>query len=74
MVDRRYSVEHLSNLFYQAFGLEIFDNIPLTVDKMHRKTGTNKSCQQLAWKTYGDLKYLMDQITRKVVAAVQDKM
>ena len=49
--------------------LKFLDDIPLTAEEMHRRTGTNKNCRRPARKIYGDLKYLMDYITRKVVAA-----
>ena len=49
--------------------LKFLDDIPLSAAELHGRTGINKNRRRPARKIYGDLKYLMDYITRKVVAA-----
>ena len=56
--------------------LKFLDDIPLSTEELHGRTGINKNRRRPARKTYGDLKYLMDYITEKVVAAggMQDEI
>ena len=49
--------------------MKFLDNIPLSPEERHGRTGSSKERRRPARKTYGDLKFLMDYITRKVIAA-----
>ena len=53
----------------KAVDLKFLDNIPLSPEERHGRTGSSKERRRPARKTYGDLKFLMDYITRKVIAA-----
>ena len=49
--------------------IEFLDKIPLTEEEVHRRTGCHRYKRHPSRKTYSDLAFLMNYITRKVQQA-----